>query len=169
MDVGSHHRMWCIEMISCYTDLTYITSDDIIIFMKYSDLKSNNNVVHLCRYHVIFCVKYRKKFLNEIVESDLKKIVADVCNERRADLIEQECDGDHIHILVGVDPQFGIHKLIKQIKGRSSKILREKHYHLRSKIPALWTNSYFVATTGGVTVDIIKKYVENQKERHEDI
>lgn len=137
--------------------------------MRYEDLKSNNNVVYLCRYHVVFCVKYRKKFLTGSVEQNLKAIVAKVCQERGAELIEQECDGDHIHILVGVDPQFGIHRLVKLIKSRSSHDLREKYSHLKSKIPSLWTNSYFVATTGGVTVEVIRKYVESQKERHEDV
>jgi putative transposase len=139
------------------------------VCVDYKELKSNNNVTYLCRYHVVFCVKYRKKFLNGQIEKDLKKIVSEVCTERECDLIEQECDGDHIHLLVGVDPQFGIHRLIRQIKGRSSRLLRNKHSILRTRIPTLWTNSYFVATVGRVTTDVVKKYVESQKERHEDV
>jgi len=81
--------------------------------MDYKELKSNNNVTYLCRYHVVFCVKYRKKYLTGKIEKDLKKIVSDVCIERCCDLISQECDEDHIHILVGCDSQFGIHKLVK--------------------------------------------------------
>ena len=56
------------------------------------------------------------------VESRLKKIVSEVCKERESDLIEIECDKDHVHILIEVDPQFGVHRLVKLIKGRSSKI-----------------------------------------------
>jgi putative transposase len=70
---------------------------------------------------------------------------------------------DHVHLLVVCDPQYGIHRLVKQIKARSSRLLRQEFPHLKSRIPTLWTNSYFVATTGGATLDVIKRYVENQR------
>jgi putative transposase len=70
---------------------------------------------------------------------------------------------DHVHLLVEVNPQYGIHKLIKGIKGKSSRILRERFPHLRSRLPTLWTNSYFVSTVGGSPLSVIKQYVENQK------
>ena len=70
---------------------------------------------------------------------------------------------DHVHLLIEVDPQFGIHKLVKNIKGYTSKILRQEFKELRTKIPTLWTNSYFVATVGGAPLSIIKQYIENQK------
>lgn len=79
------------------------------------------------------------------------------------DVIELEVMPDHIHMLVEVDPQFGIHKFVKNIKGASSRTLREKHRDLRSRVPTLWTNSYFVSTVGGVTLDVVKKYIEDQK------
>lgn len=62
-------------------------------------------------------------------------------------------------------PQFGIHKLVKAVKGRTSRLLREEFPALRSKLPTLWTNSYFVATVGGAPPDVVKRYVENQKNR----
>lgn len=68
-----------------------------------------------------------------------------------------------MHLLVECDPQYGIHRLVKQIKGRSSRLLRAEFPQLRSRIPTLWTNSYFVATVGGATLDIVKRYVENQR------
>ncbi len=70
---------------------------------------------------------------------------------------------DHVRLLVVCDPQFGIHRLAKQIKGRSSRLLREEFPHLRSRLPTLWTNSYFVATCGGAILEVIKRYVENQR------
>ncbi len=70
---------------------------------------------------------------------------------------------DHVHLLVGVDPQFGIHRLIKTIKGRSFRLLRQEFPSLRSRLPSLWTNSYFVATVGGAPLEIIKQYVANQR------
>ena len=66
-------------------------------------------------------------------------------------------------IHVEVDPQLGIHKLIKRIKGRSSRILREEFLFLRKRIPTLWTHSYFVASVGGAPLEVMKKYIEDQK------
>ena len=83
--------------------------------MKY---KSNNNIVYSCKYHVVFCPKYRR---------------------------------------------FGIHKVVKRIKGISSRILREEFSWLKSRLPTLWTNSYFVSTVGGAPISIIKQYIESQK------
>lgn len=136
--------------------------------MKYQELKSNNNITYLCRYHVVFCPKYRRKVLVGAVEKRFKEIVREVCKEFRCDLIEQECDIDHAHLVLGCDPQFGIHRLVKTIKGRSSFILRNEFPDLKSKMPSMWTNSYFVATVGGVTLDVVKKYVENQKLRGDE-
>lgn len=70
---------------------------------------------------------------------------------------------DHVHLLVEVDPQFGIHRLVKQPKGRSSRLLRQGFATRKSRMPTLWTNSYFVSTVGGAPLEIIKQYIENQK------
>ena len=128
--------------------------------MKY---KSNNNVVYSCKYHVVWCVKYRRKVLHGDIEFRLKELVKEVCDELQSELIELECDEDHIHVLVEVDPQFGIHRLVKQMKGRSSRLLRQEFGMLRTKLPTLWTNSYFVSTVGGAPLTVIKKYIEEQK------
>jgi putative transposase len=64
-------------------------------------------------------------------------------------LIDVEVMPDHVHLLVEVDPQFGIHKLVKAIKGRSSRLLRQEFPKLKIRLPTLWTNSYFVSTVGG--------------------
>jgi len=70
---------------------------------------------------------------------------------------------DHVHLLVQIDPQYGIHKLVKQIKGRSSRLLQQDFNHLNTRLPTLWTNSYFVSTAEGASLSVIKDYVENQK------
>jgi REP-associated tyrosine transposase len=71
--------------------------------------KSNKNVVFSCKYHVIWCPKYRRRVLIDVVEKRLKEIIHEVCSECRIDLIEMEVMPDHVHLLVEVDPQFGIH------------------------------------------------------------
>jgi putative transposase len=70
---------------------------------------------------------------------------------------------DHVHLLVECHPQLGINRLIRSIKGRSSRVLRFEFPSLRSRIPCLWTNSYFVSTVGGAPLAVIKQYIENQK------
>ncbi len=70
---------------------------------------------------------------------------------------------DHVHLLVEVDPQFGVHTLVKRIKGRSSRILRQEFRECRTRLPSLWTNSYFVASVGGAPLEVIKQYIEQQK------
>jgi len=129
--------------------------------------RSNNNFVYCCNYHIVFCPKYRRGVLIGDVEKRLKEVTKEICAEREAELVEIECDKNHVHMILSVDPQYGIHRLVKQIKGRSSHILRDEFPHLKSAMPSLWTNSYFVATVGGVTLDVVKKYVENQKLRGE--
>lgn len=93
----------------------------------------------------------------------LKEIVQEVCTEYHFSLLEMEVMPDHVHLLIEVDPQFGIHQAVKRIKGRSSRLLREEFPSLRSRIPTLWTNSYFVSTVGGVPLAAVKKYIEKQK------
>jgi len=127
------------------------------------EYKSNRNVVYSCKYHVVWCPKYRRKVLVGGVNARLKEILRAVADERHAEIIEMEVMPDHVHLLVEVDPQFGIHRLVKQMKGRSSRILRQEFPWLRSRLPSLWTNSYFVSTVGGAPLAVIKQYIENQK------
>ena len=125
--------------------------------------KSNHNVVYSCKYHVVWCPKYRRKVLVDGVDIRLKELISEICMELRIDIIEMEIMPDHVHLLLEVDPQLGIHKAVKTIKGRTSRILREEFRFLKSRLPSLWTNSYFVSTVGGAPLAIIKQYIENQK------
>ncbi|MBI2566955.1 MAG: IS200/IS605 family transposase [Candidatus Schekmanbacteria bacterium] len=127
------------------------------------EYKSNLNVVFSSKYHVVWCPKYRRSVLVSGVDSRLKEIIAEVILERRAELFELEIMADHVHLLVEVDPQLGIHTLVKRIKGRSSRLLRQEFPWLRCRLPSLWTNSYFVSTVGGAPLAVIKQYIENQK------
>lgn len=127
------------------------------------ELRSNRNVVYLCRYHVVFCPKYRRPVLEGPVERRLKALVRGVVEEKQGELVELEVMPDHVHLVVGVDPQFGIHRLVKALKGRSSRVLREEFPRLRSRLPSLWTNSYFVATVGRAPLEALKRYIAEQK------
>lgn len=128
-----------------------------------TEYKSNNNIVYSCKYHVVWCPKYRRKVLTGIIADRLRELLLDYAKTIHTDIIEMEILPDHIHILMEVDPQFGIHKAVKSLKGYTSKILREEFPILKTKLPTLWTNSYFVSTTCGTPLDAIKKYINQQK------
>jgi len=125
--------------------------------------KSNRNVVYSCKYHIVWCPKYRRKVLTGDVEKRLKEIIHQVADELSVEIIEMETNIDHIHILCEVDPQLGVNKFIRIAKGRSSHILRKEFPELKKKLPTLWSNSYFVATVGGAPLEIVKQYIENQQ------
>jgi putative transposase len=132
----------------------------MILMSKY---KSNRNIVYSCKYHIVWCPKYRRKVLIGGVDDRLKEIITEVCTETDSELIELEVMPDHVHVLVECDPQFGISKLIRYFKGRSSRLLRKEYPWLKSRLPTLWTNSYFISTVGGAPIAVIKKYIEDQK------
>ena len=125
--------------------------------------KSNNNIIYSCKYHVVWTPKYRRPVLIGGVDERLKTIINEVGEETSSEIIEMEIMPDHVHLLVEVDPQFGIHHLVKLIKGRSSNLLRNEFPWLKKKLPCLWTNSYFVSTVGGAPLEVIKQYIEQQK------
>src|SRR6516165_10824040 len=127
------------------------------------EYKSNRNVVYSCKYHVVWCPKFRRPVLVDGVNERLKEILDDVVAETRSGLLGIEVMPDHVHLLVEVDPQFGIHRLVKLAKGRSSRLLRQEFPKLRSRLPTLWTNSYVVSTVGGSPVAVVKQYIEKQK------
>jgi len=125
--------------------------------------KSNSNVLYCGKYHVVWCPKYRRPLPGGKVEKRLRTIIRQVAKERKAEIREMEAIPDHVHLLVEVDPQYGIHRLIRNIKGRSSRMLRGEVKPLRTRVPSLWTNSYFLSTVGGAPLKTIKQYIEAQK------
>jgi len=121
--------------------------------------KSNNNAVSSCKYHVVWRPKYRRDVLVNSADTRLKEIIQQVCLETDSEVLEREVMPDHVHLLVEVDPQFGVHHLVKLIKGRSSRLLRQEFRWCRTRLPSLWTNSYFVSTVGGAPLEIVKQYM----------
>ena len=105
------------------------------------------------------------RFWSMALDTRLKEIIEQTATELQADVIELEVMPDHVHLLGEVDPQFGIHKLVKRIKGRSSRLLRQEFSWLKSRLPTLWTNSYFISTVGGAPLAVVKQYIEQQKDR----
>lgn len=127
------------------------------------EYKSNHNVVYSCKYHVVWCPKYRHSVLINGVDVRLKELIKETCDLLNVEIIEMEIMPDHVHLLLEVDPQFGIHKAVKTIRGKTSRILRQEFHWLTTKLPTLWTNSYFCSTVGGAPLEIVKQYIESQK------
>ena len=120
-------------------------------------------MVYSCKYHVVWCPQYRRSVLVKPLDARLKTLIRETTTARRCEVIELEVMPDHVHLLVEVDPQYGVHRLVREIKGRSSHALRLEFPFLKSRLPTLWTNSYFVSTVGGSPLAIVKQYIENQK------
>jgi putative transposase len=125
--------------------------------------KSKRNVYYSCKYHIVWCPKYRRKLLVEAVAERLAQIIREVCQEREVEVLSLEIMPDQVQMLVEFDPQFGIHRLVRPIKGRSSRFLRQEFPALKRKLPTLWTNSYCVSTVGGAPLSVIKQFLEKQK------
>ena len=91
-----------------------------------ASLRSNHHVTYVRTLHVVFCPKNRRKVLGPSVDARLKEIGREQVAPLRQDLLALEVLPDHVHVLVGCDPQFGIHRLVKQIKGVSSRFVRQE-------------------------------------------
>jgi putative transposase len=125
--------------------------------------RSNRNIVFSCQDHVVFCRKYRRHVLVNGVERRLQQISAEVAEETHSILVETEVMPDHVHVLIDVDPPFGIHRVVKAMKGRSCRLRRNEFAWLKSRLPTLWTNSDFVSAVGGAPLAVIEQCIENQK------
>lgn len=131
--------------------------------MKYANDKGSHSIYNL-QFHYVACVKYRRKVLTETVSARLKEINLSVAAEVGVTIIEQETDRDHIHILFSVKPQIQLSKFINSLKSVSARLLFREFPELKEKLwgGAFWSPSYFLASTGQVTLDVLKRYVENQ-------
>ena len=120
-------------------------------------------LVYFYKYHVVWCPKYRRKVLVDGIDVRLKELIENICKESNIDVIEMEIMPDHVYLLMEVDPQYGINRAVRHIKGTTSHILRSEFPQLKSRLPTLWTSSYFVSTVGGAPLEATKQYIENQK------
>jgi len=129
------------------------------------DYKTKNHLTFSCQYHVIFCPKYRRKVLVDGIDKRLKEIFNEVAEEYEFTIEEMEIMPEHVHLLIDCNPRFGVMACIKKLKGVSSRKLREEFPELKSRIPSLWTRSAFISTVGSVSLEVVKKYIEEQKNK----
>src|SRR4029434_643965 len=121
--------------------LHYTACRCIMLGVGLNQYKSNRNIVYSSKYHMVWCPKYRRKALVDAVAKRLETLLRETCKELQVDVIALEIMPDHVHLLAEVDPQFGVHRVVKRLKGKSSRLLRQEFPALRSRLPTLWTNS----------------------------
>jgi putative transposase len=115
----------------------------------------SNNITHLYRYNIVWFSKYLRKILIGTVEARLKEIINQVCSKFHVQIIEMEVMPDHIHLLLEVDSQLNVHRVVKIIKRHSSRILKAEFKTIKLQLPSFWANSYFISTVDA-SLEIIK-------------
>jgi len=125
---------------------------------------SNNTSIHKCIYHIIWSTKYRRSVLTGDMQLYLKDLLLKYSNENdNFEILELEIMSDHVHCLIQINPDFAISSVMNILKGNTSHEMNEKFPELKKKLPTLWTRSKFVASVGTVSLEVVKKYIENQK------
>lgn len=139
----------------------------IKVTKKYMELKRNSNAVYLLNYHLILITKYRKQvFTNDTIVERTKEIMRKISKENNVEIINQECGLDHIHLMVSTKPTTNLTKYINLLKGHSSRALR-KEFDLTDELygDSFWSDSYYIATAGNISVDTIYNYIDNQRKK----
>lgn len=124
----------------------------------------SKTTVWSCQYHVIFCPKYRRAILVNGVDELLKQLILNKQEDYGYKVIEMEIMPDHVHLLLDLDPTREAPTVtIHKIKGYTAHELRKTYPSLKTRLPCLWTRSSFISTVGSVSLEVVKKYIENQK------
>jgi len=127
--------------------------------------KTDSHMVYSCQYHVIFCPKYRRSVLIGNIALRLKELIFEKQNEYGYEVLDLEVMPDHVHLILDVSPKIGIYRVVSKVKGYTSRMLRKEFSELRSRLPTLWTYSRFISSVGSVTLEVVKRYIEEQKNK----
>ena len=128
------------------------------------NLDTNNHSVFLLNYHLVLVVKYRRKVINNEVSIRLKEIFEYICPKYNITLEEWNHDKDHVHLLFRGSPNTDMSKFLNAYKSASSRLIKKEFPSIITQLwkEYFWSRSYCLITTGGVSIDIIRKYIENQ-------
>jgi len=127
--------------------------------------RSSKTAKYNLGYHLIWCVKYRRKVLLDEIEICFKRLMKQKAKDINIIIEQMEIMPDHIHIFVKAPPLYAPHYIVQQFKGYTSRLLRTRFRSLKSRLPSLWTRSYYVESVGQISELTIKKYIEEQKGR----
>lgn len=127
-------------------------------------LDSNNHSVFLLHYHLVMCIKYRRKVINDSISDRLKNIFVDIAPNYGVELLEWNHDVDHVHLLFKAKPNTEISKLLNAYKSASSRRIKNEFPSIRKHLwkEYFWSKSYCLVTTGGAPLEVVKQYIENQ-------
>jgi putative transposase len=131
--------------------------------MVVSRYAQNRGAVYSLKFHLVWCPKYRRPVLVGPVEKRLRELLEQKAVELQATVAALEVRPDHVHLFIETDPRWSVAQLARQFKAFSSHALREEFSHLRSRLPTLWSRSYFAGSCGSVTEAAIRKYIAAQK------
>lgn len=123
----------------------------------------NAGAVFSLKYHVVWCPKYRRPVLTPPIDGRLKEIIGQVARERGFTVHTMEVMPDHVHVFVEAGPTQPVVEIVSRFKGVSSRLLRAEFPQLRSRLPTLWSRSYYAGTVGHVSEATVRRYIENQK------
>jgi len=141
-----------------------------MVTMRYN-LDRDSHSVHSLHYHFVQCIKYRRKVLcNPEVVDFLKTKIHNISETYEVEVLSIECDKDHFHMIFTTKPTLDIPKYINTIKTITSREIRKEFPEVKLLLweDTFWSRSYFLATTGQVTLDVLKKYVESQNASHSE-
>lgn len=124
---------------------------------------TSNKAVYNVSYHIIWCPKYRRKVLVGDVEKRLKKLLKDKADQLGITIENMEVMPDHLHLFVKASTIEAPHYIVQQFKGYTSRILRKEFPKLKSRLPTLWTRSYYLETIGHISENTVKRYIDDQK------
>ncbi len=125
----------------------------------------NAGAVFSLKYHAVWCPKYRRPVLTNPVDVRLRELISEVAERREMTVHALEVMLDHVHLFVETDPRWAPAEVVGKFKAVSPRILREEFPRLRSRLPTLWSRSYFIATVGTVSEATIRRYIEAQRGR----
>ena len=125
----------------------------------------SNKATYNIGYHLIWCPKYRRKVLVGEVESRLKELLLEKAAELSISIERMEVMPDHVHLFVKCSPVNSPHLVVKHFKGYTSRVMREEFPKLKSRMPSLWTRSYYCESIGHISEEVVKKYIEEQKNK----
>ena len=130
-------------------------------------LDSNNHSVFLLHYHLVMCIKYRRKVIDNSISNRLKEIFVDIAPNYGVELLEWNHDIDHVHLLFKAKPNTEISKLLNAYKSASSRRIKNEFPSIRKYLwkEYFWSKSYCLVTTGGDPLEVVKQYIENQGKR----
>ena len=131
--------------------------------------KKNNDLAHtkwMCKYHIVFTPKYRRKVIYNQYRKDLIDIIKALCKYKGVEIIEGHMMPDHVHLLLAIPPKYSVSSFMGYLKGKSALMMFDQHANLKYKFGNrhFWAEGYYVSTVG-LNEATIAKYIREQEER----